>query len=147
MGYGANDSAQTAWRAQLLDEIVQGRAEVLTLAAAGRLEEARKKGEQLLANFFDYELKEPPAEIELGLLPHFIQGIALVADMSFAAILVGDNARGADLLRNLLRNFDQLGSRFAAAGDQLASLGLVYCKDGRPSLDGSCLKIPPCPTP
>jgi hypothetical protein len=82
----------------------------------------------------------PGIEFDISLVPHFVQGIALLADTSFACMAAGDNAGAAELLNMI----GTVAEHVRPLADQIAGLGMITCKDGRPSLDGNCLKLPPC---
>jgi hypothetical protein len=84
----------------------------------------------------------PTAELDISVAPLVLQRVALLADSSFLSIAAGDTAGAAERLRVL----GQVTAEIGALADRVAGMGMLYCKDGRPSLDGSCLKIPPCTT-
>jgi hypothetical protein len=127
-------------RGQLLGDLLQGRTDVLALLGEDQFEEAAQLGDDLMSRLDTFALDTQGQDIELGLLPHVAQGIGLLADISVAAMAAGNNVRAAELLNRM----GQVTERLGVATHQLAGLGLLYCKDGRPSLDGTCLKLPPC---
>jgi hypothetical protein len=140
MEYGKNDPAINPERGQLLADLVHGRAEMEALLAEAQYDEAIGVGDRLLTRLSGYLPEDWDVEGDLGLLPHFSLGVAMLADTSVAAILAGDNKFAAELLRSAVSYADLIGK----GADRLASFGILYCKDGRPSLDGNCIQIPPC---
>lgn len=139
MGTGPADEAGAA-RARLLGDIVRDRARVLELQYQGHYADAGQIVDELLIRLSELTPVEVTPELGISLVPHVLQSIALLADTSLGALAVGDNAEAAQRLRALAQVTAQIGE----LADQVAGLGARYCKDGRPSLDGGCLQIPPC---
>lgn len=124
-----------------LGELVSGRVDVLGLVATGRHDEAARRGDELLGTLSGHLPDDRDAELPIGLLPIYVQGIGLLADLTVAAVAAGDTARAA----NLLRTVELVSARLGSAAEQMASIGVMYCEHNNPSLDGACLMVPPCP--
>jgi hypothetical protein len=126
-------------KGRLLGEIVRGRAEVMGLLAGGQYAEAGEVGDRLLGMIGGHLDRGMDEQAAFGYLPHAAQRAGLLADLGVAAVGAGDPER-AQRLFGALR--DQTGAVAAMSGR--LPFGMLYCKDGRPSLDGSCLQLPPC---
>jgi hypothetical protein len=124
----------------LLGEITQERITIADLQHQGHYADAGQLADDLLRRLVEWLPAPDAAEVDLGQAPHVLQGVALLADSSFSSLAAGDNDGAAERLR-LLGHFSQ---QLGGLADRIAGMGLQYCKDGRPSLDGTCLKAPPC---
>lgn len=138
---GFDESAELR-DARLLGEVVHERIRVAALQHQGLHFEASQIAGELLIRLLEGLSIAGPAEFDKAQAPRVMQGVALLADNGFSSLLAGDSAAAAQRLR-ALANFSR---RLEGLADQFEGMGMLHCKDGRPSLDGSCIQIPPCPS-
>lgn len=124
--------------AEFLTEIVRGRIQLLQRVDQGAYAEAVEGGDKLADSIVSHLQTTDPASA--GTLPHQLQLGALMADLALARIGLGQ-------LDELPAALDQAQAGFSWLRDN-AGMGLYFggavCCHGEPSLDGECLKRPPC---
>ncbi len=126
--------------AQLLGDITRERAKILELQQQGHYSDAGQLADNVLRQLNEWLPAGGAAELDIAQVPHVVQGVALLADAAFNSIASGDTAGAAEWMRGL----DLFSGQLAGLADRVAGIGMLHCEHGRPSLDGSCLKIPPC---
>jgi hypothetical protein len=138
MGYGWDFTE--ADRAQVLGDFMRTRTEVLRLSSEGQYDAAYELSAQLVAQVLE-TLPASLEGVEDGMLPGALSGVAFLADASVAAIAAGRSEEAA----NLVQRLSAVIPGVEHVADRIAAIGIMYCQDGRPSLDGKCLQKPPCP--
>lgn len=125
--------------AEFLTEVVQGRIELLQRIDEGAYAAAVEGGDKLAASIVNH-LQTTTDPESAGALPLQLQFGALMADLALARV-------GLDQLDNLLATLDEVQDGVRWLRDK-ANTGLYFggarCCHGQPSLDGECLKRPPC---
>ncbi|TDW14323.1 hypothetical protein [Kribbella kalugense] len=125
--------------AEFLTDVVRGRIELLQLLDEGAYDAVVERGDQLTGAIVDH-LQTTTDPTSAGALPLQLQLGALTADVALARVGLGR----LDELRPAL---DEVQTGFSWLRDQ-ADVGLYFdgavCCHGKTSLDGLCLKRPPC---
>lgn len=124
--------------AEFLTEIVRGRIEVLQRIDEGAYAAAVEGGDALARSIAGH-LEEAGQESP-GALPHQLQLGALMADLAVARIALGQWQELSPALEYLQAGFSSLRDN----ADRGLYFGGAVCCHGDPSLDGECLKRPPC---
>jgi hypothetical protein len=124
--------------AEFLTEIVRGRIDLLQRLDQGAYAAAVEVGDTLAKSIVSH--LETTDAAPAGALPHQLQLGALMADLALAKAALGQ-------LDELPTALDQAQAGFGWLRDN-AEKGLYFggavCRHGRPSMDGECLKRPPC---
>jgi hypothetical protein len=138
--YGFDEEASVE-PGELLGNVVQERIRILQLQHEGHHSEAGEVADDLLRQLNDWLPAGGAAELDSPQVPHAVQSVALLLDSSFSALLAGDPAGAATRLRALAHFSPQL----EGLADRIAGMAMLHCAHGRPSLDGECTQVPPCP--
>lgn len=124
--------------AEFLTSVVRERIILLRLVDKGAYDAAVESGDALVRSIVSH-LQDTGAD-SAGALPHRLQLAALTADLLLARVAAG---RHEDLPVVL----DQAAAELTALRhntSQGSYAGGAVCRHGRPSMDGDCLKRPPC---